>query len=493
MLAEANGGAAVNGALAAGGGELAAKYLGDYITSQNGGRLTLEQEQQVKALGQAVGAVAGGAGGAGIVGAALGTGIATNSIENNFLGKDDLARLRNLRNKAKGSSAMSSQEWTELILLDTADQMSAGLLRLALAGEALTEVQQADLYTFYQRYLAQNGSFDIDNLQGITPDTVYGFPYAGLSEDRKAYKEAHFTIWDDIVPLWRERTDNEKIYETGQRWSGLVPNQPQDLLPSTMQWREFFGLHDALTSSVLASAGYAAAHFAGASEENKRAIAQTIANIAAIGGTVQAGKTGLLPVTGSLGVPIKPEVMTESPQTNALVPRQGVSNSGARPTPSQTEVGAVDTVQMANRVTDIRRSLPSDLKRGGNVAIADVKVDGLPSSLAAHSGIENPTTAQKASGLVGKGEGVFDTFSVPNKSGVPIPRAGDSEAKIFENLALRLGENTKATGSVTIFTERPACGSCMWVIDQFVAKYPGIRVSVIDNKGVILRPRPVSP
>ena len=171
--------------------------------------------------------------------------------------------------------------------------------------------------------------------------TVYGFPYAGLSEDRQAYKQANFTPWENYV--YREKTENEKIYETAQRWSGLVPSQPQDLLPSTMQWREFFGPHDALTSSVLASAGYATAHFAGASEENKRAIAQTIANIAAIGGTLQAGKTGLLPVTGSLGVPNKPGAIEESPQTNALVVPPSSQNNpknqqNAKP-PTVAEVG----------------------------------------------------------------------------------------------------------------------------------------------------------
>ncbi|HDS1675611.1 TPA: hemagglutinin repeat-containing protein [Stenotrophomonas maltophilia] len=85
LLAEANGGSAGTGAAAAGGGELAAKFLGDYYARQNGGQLTPEQEQQIKALGQAVGAMAGGIGGDGAMGAALGATIAKNSVENNYL------------------------------------------------------------------------------------------------------------------------------------------------------------------------------------------------------------------------------------------------------------------------------------------------------------------------------------------------------------------------------------------------------------------------
>lgn len=85
LLAEANGGKAGSGALAAGGGELAAKFLGDYYAKQNQGQLTPEQEQQIKVLGLAVGALAGGMGGDGAMGTALGATIAKNAVENNYL------------------------------------------------------------------------------------------------------------------------------------------------------------------------------------------------------------------------------------------------------------------------------------------------------------------------------------------------------------------------------------------------------------------------
>ncbi|WP_226967898.1 MULTISPECIES: deaminase domain-containing protein [Yersinia] len=39
-----------------------------------------------------------------------------------------------------------------------------------------------------------------------------------------------------------------------------------------------------------------------------------------------------------------------------------------------------------------------------------------------------------------------------------------------------------------MFTERPACGSCLGVVDQFQKKYPSIQVNVLDNNGVLLRP-----
>lgn len=54
--------------------------------------------------------------------------ITKNSVENNFLGKDDHARLKELRQKAEAQFGLSPQESLELVLLDAGDQMSAGLL-----------------------------------------------------------------------------------------------------------------------------------------------------------------------------------------------------------------------------------------------------------------------------------------------------------------------------------------------------------------------------
>ncbi|PZW38963.1 filamentous hemagglutinin, partial [Pseudomonas sp. URMO17WK12:I2] len=138
----------------------------------------------------------------------------------------------------------------------------------------------------------------------------------------------------------------------------------------------------------------------------------------------------------------------------------------------------------------LNKSVPffAKLKGDGNMAVADVKIEGVSSQMAAHSRINNPTSAQQAQGIVGEGKGIFQTQSVPNKSGVLIPRAGDSEAKILDILAQKLGNNTAAKGTVTIFTERPACSSCLDVVVQFKAKYPNIQVNILDNKGVVMRP-----
>ncbi|WP_238151974.1 MULTISPECIES: VENN motif pre-toxin domain-containing protein [Xanthomonas] len=132
----------------------------------------------IVSLSQAVGATAGGMTGGSLADAVTTANTAKNSVENNSLGKDDHARLKQLRQKAETQFGLNPQESLELVLLDAGDQMSAGLLKKVLAAEPLTEVQKADLATYYQRYIDQNGSLDLKNLQGIGPNQVYGFPYA---------------------------------------------------------------------------------------------------------------------------------------------------------------------------------------------------------------------------------------------------------------------------------------------------------------------------
>ncbi|WP_147301117.1 deaminase domain-containing protein [Aestuariispira insulae] len=141
-------------------------------------------------------------------------------------------------------------------------------------------------------------------------------------------------------------------------------------------------------------------------------------------------------------------------------------------------------------VTTVRSGLTSKLKRSGNVATAKIKIDGIPEKMNAHSQIEpyNITEKMKDMGLVPGGSGNFTAKDIENAVGDKIPRHVDSEYKILDNIADQLGGNYTARGSVTIFTERPACGSCLSVADQFVQKYPNIVVVIKDNKGNLLNP-----
>ncbi|WP_241899716.1 hypothetical protein [Stenotrophomonas maltophilia] len=268
----------------------------------------------------------------------MNAGIAKNSVENNFLGNDDHARMVHLREKAKRQGGLDKQESLELVLLDAADQMSAGLLRKALAGETLTEVQAADLATYINRYelqngpldlpglqrqfLANSGSLDPGELQGINPSQSYGRPYVGLGDDQKAYKDANYSWFEDLI--YRDKGANERLYDAALKQSGLEITRSEDLLPSAMQLRNFFAVHDAQTSSAIASAAFIAATLGGASEENRRALTLTMGALANIGAVRFVNRTGLLPQTGALGVPQGPgkgqQLGRESQRTELVLP-----------------------------------------------------------------------------------------------------------------------------------------------------------------------------
>lgn len=136
-----------------------------------------------------------------------------------------------------------------------------------------------------------------------------------------------------------------------------------------------------------------------------------------------------------------------------------------------------------SQVVELRSGLPSDYKRGGNMAVAEINIPGMPKTMAAHSRINDA-----GKGLVGKGSQNYEFQKIPNAKGDMIPRNTDSEYKILDNLSDKLAGNTNIKGTVTIFTERPACGSCLGVVEQFQQKYPGVNIGVIDNNGVILKP-----
>ncbi|WP_171496162.1 deaminase domain-containing protein [Acinetobacter soli] len=128
----------------------------------------------------------------------------------------------------------------------------------------------------------------------------------------------------------------------------------------------------------------------------------------------------------------------------------------------------------------------STIKKSDNAASAELKIDGITDSkLLAHSRIN---TSDPERNIVGTTYGIFKTEKLPTASGMMVDRATDSEAKIFEYLAQKLGNRSLAKGSITIMTERPACSSCLGVAEQFKSKYPNITVIITDNNGVILNP-----
>nr|WP_238492766.1 hemagglutinin repeat-containing protein [Stenotrophomonas indicatrix] len=141
-------------------------------------------------------------------------------------------------------------------------------------------------------------------------------------------QDANYSWVEDI--FYRKKGANERLFENALRKSGLEPSRTEDLLPSSMQLRNYFAIQDAQTSSAMASIAFVAATVGDMSEDNRRALTLTMGGIANIAGIAISGKTGLLPQTGGLGVTRSPSRrrVSEAPATNALSVEQPKNQGG---------------------------------------------------------------------------------------------------------------------------------------------------------------------
>ncbi|MBA4601734.1 hypothetical protein H2C83_05230 [Thermoactinomyces sp. AMNI-1] len=142
---------------------------------------------------------------------------------------------------------------------------------------------------------------------------------------------------------------------------------------------------------------------------------------------------------------------------------------------------------IVNRVKELRRSLPSKYKKSGNFALAEVHIDGISKTeFYAHSSIDEltGTLSERVPDISVKPKNpVFTAYQAPNIKGDFFPRDSDTEYKILNDLAARLGDNTKAVGKIKLFTELDTCASCSRVIAEFAKKYPNIELDIVHNNG----------
>ncbi|MBQ0922276.1 DUF637 domain-containing protein, partial [Hydrogenophaga aromaticivorans] len=175
--------------------------------------------------------------------------------------------------------------------------------------------------------------------------------------------------------------------------------------------------------------------------------------------------------------------------------------AGGSPTPPRDGVNgrvvnlAETQATLTTQIADLRATLTGNAKTGGNMGVAQIDIPGIQPTMAASSQINVPSAAQAESGFVGKVQETFPSSVVPTGGAEPFPllRDVDSEAKILNNVAAQLGDNTAVTGTINLLTERAPCASCSNVIDQFKAKYPNVTVNVFDNNGKIILPTKKGP
>ena len=148
--------------------------------------------------------------------------------------------------------------------------------------------------------------------------------------------------------------------------------------------------------------------------------------------------------------------------------------------------------KLINRVKELRQKLTSSYKKSGNFGHAEVNITNLSKSeFYAHSGIDEltgtlPNRVPEISLKPDVQDEIFPWTSVPASNGVLIDRNIDTEYKILNEIAQKLGDNPNVVGEIKLFTERPPCSSCSGVIDLFHQRYPLLNIEIIHNNGILL-------
>ncbi|WP_082337751.1 deaminase domain-containing protein [Lysinibacillus sp. FJAT-14745] len=131
----------------------------------------------------------------------------------------------------------------------------------------------------------------------------------------------------------------------------------------------------------------------------------------------------------------------------------------------------------------MRDNLPKKYKNYGNVAVADVNIPGLKPEFKAHSRIHKENEGGFSYVV---GEGKFPAKSVNQKGETDVPgaflRVNDTERKILEDISRQLGDDKTVKGTIDLFTELPACGSCTDIILRFRKEYPNIKLNVYSGE-----------
>jgi hypothetical protein len=151
------------------------------------------------------------------------------------------------------------------------------------------------------------------------------------------------------------------------------------------------------------------------------------------------------------------------------------------------QINSVEEAHIIDRVKELRGNLTSRYKKSGNFAVGEVNVNGInKSEFYAQSSINDlkGNLGDKVPDISLQPKNpMFKATEAVGKDGESYLRDTDTEYKILNDIAARLGDNTQANGKIKLFTELDTCDSCSKVIAEFAAKYKNIEIEIIHNNG----------
>ncbi|WP_342652880.1 deaminase domain-containing protein [Pseudomonas sp. F3-2] len=135
------------------------------------------------------------------------------------------------------------------------------------------------------------------------------------------------------------------------------------------------------------------------------------------------------------------------------------------------------TPAIGDRRTDLPRST-------GNAAFAEVDIGSLSPETMVFKAFSQYD--ERVGEFLPKPVGDLDSWILKPKGAtskyVDTPegylRDMDTEFKILETVAQRLGNNKAAVGSINLISEKEVCPSCTSIVEQFRIKYPEVQLNV---------------
>ena len=141
--------------------------------------------------------------------------------------------------------------------------------------------------------------------------------------------------------------------------------------------------------------------------------------------------------------------------------------------------GAAEAVKknLKNKISNIRSEMPNtNLSKRGNMAAAEVDIDGIKREFVAHSKINSVeskgSNVSDFSYLKPENERLFTSYVVDK-----FPRYHDTEAKILEDIAGQI-KDPNILGTINLYSELSCCQSCSNIILEFRRKFPNIKLNI---------------
>ena len=138
-------------------------------------------------------------------------------------------------------------------------------------------------------------------------------------------------------------------------------------------------------------------------------------------------------------------------------------------TPTTAEfIRQAEIIKGLQRIQEIRQDHVISKKQ--NIAYSQFEIEGQKWETFAHSGevSKNGTSPVPTKRFFKTG---FDPHNM----------AFDSEVKILEEFASKYANTRNVEGKIYLFTERPPCGSCTDVVNQFREAFPNVKIEIASG------------